>query len=176
MRKNIVIVGIVLLIIGVGLFFGGAQILAPHVKISTTQSTEVSLGNNLWRTNAITVNGTNYLIEDKSSSSSVYLVSASSLSSLNQSNLKTLGIAPSTHTSVSSKILYTFTVSSPGNYYIVSNSTSQPSNSVSVLNPDSIVGDAIILLAGGALGFIGFIILIIGLVLKKKLPPNPEQY
>jgi uncharacterized membrane protein len=176
MRKNLVIIGLILLITGVVLFFGGAQIVAPKVLLSSTPSPEVNMGNDLWHTNELSINGTNLLVEDQSSATSVYLISASAISGLNQSNLKTVGISPSTHTAVSGKTLYTFTVSNPGKYYIVTNSTSQPSNIVNVINPASIVGDAVILLLGGILGFVGFVILIIGLVLRKKVPPNPEEY
>ncbi|MCL4346271.1 MAG: hypothetical protein M1496_07970 [Candidatus Thermoplasmatota archaeon] len=176
MRKNIVIIGLILLVVGIALAVVGAQLVVPQAGINAKPSSEVSLGNNLWRTSEITLTSSTSIVEDQSSASSVYLVKASLISSVTQSNLKTIGVAPSSHTTASSENIFTFAVTSSGSYYLVSNSTSQPSNAISVINAASIIGPALVLLVGGGLAFVGLIILIVGLILRKKMPPNPEEY
>ncbi len=176
MRKNLVIIGLVLLIIGVAMLFGGASLLAPKININSAPVSEVSLGNNLWKSPAIQVNGTNYILTDKSSSSKVYLVPSADISMINSTNLAQYGISPLSHTSVSSNYILTYNVASAGTYYLITVSSTSPTNSYSVLDSSSLISTAIVSLLGLVVGFVGFIILIVGLFLKKKQPQNPEQY
>ncbi len=169
MRKKMAIVGAVILIAGVVMFFSvSAEILG-----STTVGNSLSkAGNGEWETPElnVTFGGEVTVI---SNSSDVALVPASDISTLTSSNIMNYSISPKSgaNTSAGSVSVYT---PPAGSYYFVSFSKSSPSITYTVLNS---AGTAIVYglleIAAVIMGIGGLIVLIVGVILKEK---NSNQF
>ena len=167
MRKNILIVGLVLLVIGIALI-GVSTFSLGHSSSATFSSSTVMIQGPNGDYHSQELNVTSGDVISVSTASKVYLIPASDLVVANQSNVNSFAISPLS--SSSSAVTYNDLT---GSYYVVVFSTSSPSVAYVVGNTGSLISAGIMIIIGGLLFFIGLIITIIGAVLKKK--PLPGQ-
>ncbi len=171
MRKNIVIIGLVLLIVGVALFYAGGDLGISGI---TTSPTFTEKGTSQWDSSSIQVSS-GQLIVLTSNDSKTYLVPGSDASSVTSSNVGSYEVNGTVSTT-SGVTTIEYTSISPGTYVIITFGTHQAKVSMIKKSIDSLLVSLLPVLLGGVLGFVGFIVLIVGLVMKKKqLPPNPEM-
>ena len=171
MRKKIVIIGLVLLIVGIALFYGGGVLGVKGLSASPTFK-ELKTGE--WNSTAVVVSSGELLVLT-SSTNQTYLVHSSDIGVVSKSNVKNYEIN-GTETTTGGVTTLEFTSITPGNYNIVAFGSKAPSVTLIKNSINSLLLELLPLIIGGVLGFVGFIVLIVGLVLRKKqLPPNQEM-
>ncbi|MEM0141088.1 MAG: hypothetical protein QXN66_03510 [Thermoplasmatales archaeon] len=165
MRKNWVIVGIALLIVGA--IMVSASLTQVERSFPFSQLNMTSTGNGYFISPAINVSQESEIII--SSSSTSYLIPSKDISLLNSTNIESYGMHPYLTEGNSSAFLGAsgvYYVAVPGNvtpvvrYGIVSSS----------LGPVVLYG--LLLIVGVILIIAGIVIAVIGLFLKKKAPLN----
>ena len=171
MRKKIAIIGVVLLIVGVAFF----AIATEGILSTTTASTQMLQQNTgEWASSEINISS-GYQLTMITNNTSFGVVPASDLSSVTNSNLQSLGISPKSETNQTSLgVVSTFSPAA-GSYYIIVFDKTMPSVTYTTATSlGSIVLYGILELVGIIVGIAGFIVLIVGLILKKK-NTNPEN-
>ena len=167
MRKKIAMTGLVLFVIGV-LLIAGFFLTGFSLPKATKTVSEVSAGE--WDTGLIlaTPNGTLAVVA--SSNSNYGLIPSSDLSQVTSTNLASLAIKPLSSTTIDSHLAVTYE-NLNGSYYFVMYSSSAPKITVTFIgNSDLSAAHGLLILTGGALSFIGLIVGIVGLVMRKKVP------
>ncbi len=171
MRKNIVIIGLILLIVGVALFYAGGDLGISGIATSPTFTEK---GTSKWESSSINVLSGQLLVLT-SNNSKTALIPSSDASVVTSSNVDKYEVNGST-TTTSGVTTIEYTSITPGTYVIVTFGTYQAKVTMIKKSIDSLLVSLLPVLLGGVLGFVGFIVLIVGLVLKKKqLPPNPDM-
>jgi hypothetical protein len=170
MRTKIAIIGLVLMVVGIALFFGGGELALGHT--SAPQTLTLAKGGE-WASSDINVSAGSLVIVT-SSTPNVYLVSSSNLGKLNDTNVGQYAIN-STKTTAAGETTIDFSNLTAGQYLTISTSAARPNISVVNEGLNSLITALLPFILGVVLGFVGFIILIVGLLLKKKLPKDPEQ-
>ncbi len=171
MRKNIVIIGLILLVIGVALFFGGGD-LGLHGLVKSETMTAVST--NEYQSSSFSVTAGSIVIITSHPASSLYIVHTSDASGVNSSNIAHYEVSGGTSNNTSGVTTLEFTSLTAGSYTVVSFSDQKTSVTLTNEVVSSLILSLIPTLLGLLLGFIGFIVLIVGLVLKRKNPPLPD--
>ncbi|MGC8663729.1 MAG: hypothetical protein ACP5SF_04285 [Thermoplasmata archaeon] len=159
MRKKIIGIGIVILLVGVVM-----------LSASSYESSQNTIMSNVWTSYysgeyvSQELNfTTDYILMYSFNETVSGVVSASSLSTLNKTNLKNFSIKPS----VVVDGIQTYELEN-GKYYIVVFSSSSPNITYTIINMDNIIIPSVLELVGVILAIVGIIIAIIGLLLKKK--------
>lgn len=164
MRRNILIIGLVLMVVGGGIAFAGSYSLTKNATISPSMN-EMSPG--MYVTPIIMTNGTASLIVSEVGANSG-LIKAADLSIVNSSNLKSIAIPA--NVSVSSSNYYE---GISGSFYYIQFSSTSPNIGYVLIHGNIYEYSALSLaILGGVIMFIaGIVIAIIGAILKKKEPP-----
>lgn len=171
MRKNIVIIGLILLIIGVALFYAGGDLGISGISTSPTFTEK---GTSQWDSSTIQVSS-GQLIVLTSNDSKTFLIPSNDVNLVTSSNVNNYEIN-GTATTTSGITTIEYTSITPGTYVVVTFGSHQAKVTMIKKSIDSLLVSLLPILLGGILGFVGFIVLIVGLVLKKKqLPPNPDM-
>ena len=169
MRKNIVIIGLVLLIAGVAIFYAGGDLGIRGISVPQTFTEK---GANQWDSSSIQIS-TGQLIVLTTNNSKTFLVPASDASVVTSNNITHYQIN-GTATTTSGVTTIEYTSLSPGAYVIVTFGAHSSKVSMIKETINTLLIKLLPILLGGVLGFVGFIVLIIGLVLRKKqLPQDP---
>lgn len=162
MKKTIVITGVVLLVIGVVVFFATSSEVEGH---SSVGSKMISKSSSEWASTEInTTSGTDVIITTNSNLS-LGLIPSSDIQSVSPANLHRYSVSPSSQNNASGEHITTFSVNS-GSYYVVTYSAPQPSLHYTVVHESHFVSVmdfanfiSIMVIAGG------FVITIIGVLL-----------
>lgn len=166
MRKRIALVGLVIFVVGV--ILAGVSLAGTYSLTHTSRTVnEVSTGE--WDSGEINVSSGGFLTVTTTATGNYGLVKASDLPSVNSAaNLSSLSVTSNSSTSAASHQILTYH-NINGSYYFVVFSSSSPSILIAYITDfSSEVVYALLLVPGGALAFIGFIVGIIGVILKKK--------
>ncbi len=169
MNKKILMIGLVLLIVGAALFFGG--IYSSDTTLSNYSHSEFTLiNNNEHISSNITVKSGYYIIIEGATNTSG-LVKTSELSKVNATDFSSMVIKPSEH--ISSESIY-LGLSSGAYTYVVFGSTS----SIKYINAPgfSIEVGGVLVVVGIILGVIGLIIMIFGAIKKEPKHPSSDPY
>jgi len=170
MRKKIAVIGLVILIVGIALAVGGIQEdkSLVHTTVKTDPYNTTTTG---YMTDNITVSH-GYEVLVISSDTHSGLIKASNLPKAdNITNLEHYEITPTSH--ASDEMIYTGLPA--GTYVFIAFNTSMPVITYEYASLTTMEIGGSLLVIGGIAAFVGFIILIIGLVLKKKKPENPVE-
>lgn len=173
MRKRLLLIGVIILIIGVA--FSVAGFVGEHnlVPISSQTMTQTSSG--IWASSSLNVKSGSVL-EVTSSSNSTYLVNTSDAGQVDASNIAKYEIHPLTTTTADSLHILEYDNIS-GSFTVVSTSSSKPTVTTTLIaNIGMVAVLGLLLIIGVVLAIAGFIIAIIGAVLKPKNPPVNETY
>lgn len=170
MRKKLVIIGAVVLIIGVVLFFAVSEELLATSNVGQIQT---GAGSGEWKSPMLNVTSGGQVTLISSSASSA-LIPASDLSKVTSSNLASYALK----TSSGFKNLSVGTVSvympPAGSYYIVTFSSTAPTLTYTVVNSASLtVVLGLLEIVAIVMGIAGLIVLIVGAVLKEKHREDP---
>ncbi len=169
MRKKIAVIGLVILIVGIAMAAGGyyeTSTVALHTTVKTDPYNKT-----ISMTDNITVSS-GYEVIIISNYTHEGLIKASDLKNAdNITNLEHYEIKPTTHTSDDR----VYTDLPAGTYVFIASSTSTPSISYEYASLTTIEIGGSLLVIGAIAAFVGFIVLIVGLVLKKKEPKNPVE-
>ncbi|OWP57444.1 MAG: hypothetical protein B2I17_00590 [Thermoplasmatales archaeon B_DKE] len=167
MRKKIALIGVIVLVIGVVLVAAG---LAGTLSMTKTYTHSTEISSTEWTTSEINMTSGGLLTVTGATGSDTGLVTSADLSSVNSSNIASYAVAPNNtvHGTV------TFEGLSGHYYYVVFSSSSPSISAVYINNIGNEVVYAAMLVPGGVLAFIGFVVAIIGVILKKK-PQGPPQ-
>lgn len=173
MRKKIVMIGLIIFVVGVVLFFGGGD-LGLHGLVKTETMTESSTG--VYQSPSFTVLSGNLTIVTSEPGTTLYIIHSSDSYLVNASNVKQYAITGGTTSNTSGVSTLAFTSMSAGTYTIVSVSTSNAIAKITLTNEadSSLIFSLLPTILGIMLGFVGFVMLIIGLILKNKTPPLPD--
>jgi len=170
MRKKIAVIGLVILIVGIALAAGGyyeTTSVGLHSAVKTDPY-NITTG---YMTNNVTVSS-GYEVIMISNDTHAGLIKVSDLSKANNiTNLEHYEITPTSHTS-NDRI---YTDLAAGTYVFIAFNTSMPVITYEYAPLTTIEVGGSLLVIGGIAAFVGFIVLIIGLVLKKKKPENPVE-
>jgi len=169
MRKNIVIIGVTIFVLGIAMFAGG-DYLVTHYTVTGTALTEINPG---IFGHEISISSPSLLTVD-STFSSIYLISSANMTGLNASNAASRAISPLTTTSVSSEHVWAYDLTTAGSYYIIALNSTAPAIAYSYI-PLSYSYLSVVTLIGIVLIIVGIIVAIIGLILKKKKIPEEPQ-
>ncbi len=162
MRKNIVVIGLILLVIGI-VMVGVESVSIEHSGASTlsTQTTMIPSPNGEYHSNLLSVNKNQ--IVTVVTNSKAYLIPASDISIVNESNVNNYAISPFTSSSTE-----TIFENLNGSYYVVVFSNSTPAVTYMVGNISSLIGAGVFIVIGGLLFIVGIVVIIIGAILKPK--------
>lgn len=166
MRRKIFVIGLVLLVVGVGIFFGAVYAATSLTHVSTTLK-ESSSGE--WISGQLNTTGTSSIVV-VTSTGNFGVVPAGDISSVNASNIGHYAISPnetigSLHTAVYSDY--------SGQYVLVAFGASQPTVEYSVIaNFADELELGLLFLIAVSMAIAGFVIAIIGALMKPK--PLPE--
>ncbi|KAA8922104.1 hypothetical protein [Thermoplasma sp.] len=169
MRKNIVIIGAVIFVIGIAMFAGGDYLLG-HYTVTGTALSQISTG---IYGHEINISSPSLLTVD-STFSSIYLISSANMTGLNATNAASRAISPLTTTSVSSEHVWAYDLTTAGSYYIIVINGTAPAITYSYI-PLSYSYLSFITVIGIVLIIVGIIVAIIGLILKQKKTPEEPQ-
>lgn len=165
MRKKIALTGLVLFVIGILLI---AAFFLTGFALPQTSRTVNQVSSGEWESGLIEASPNVTLAVVTGTSSNYGLIPASDLISVNSTNLASYAVKPVSSTDVDSHLALAYRDLN-GPYYFVEYSSSAPTISVTfVSNSDFSAGHGLLILAGGVLAFIGFIVGIVGAVLRKK--------
>lgn len=171
MRKKIAIAGAIVLIVGIAIFGVSLQQTFANTTVGTQMSQH---SNGEWASNEINISSGNKLTLI-TNASDFGVIPAKDLSSLTSGNLNSYELTPTGNTSTSSGSVYVYSPNS-GSYYIVAFAGSSPSVTYTTASSlGAVAAYGIFLIVGVILGFAGFIVLIVGLVLKRKDNPLHQQ-
>ncbi|MDP8012116.1 MAG: hypothetical protein RAK23_04790 [Thermoplasmata archaeon] len=159
MRKNIVIIGVILLILGVIMFGASSYKISQNIEKGSIWH---QYKNNEYISEELNFSSDYALIYSYNLTNSGVIYSIT-LNLVNNTNLKDYVIKP---TVVENNML-TYDLK-PGNYYIVIFSRSSPNVTYTFIDLDKVVLTSLLELFGIILAVIGIIVAIIGLILKKK--------
>ncbi len=168
MNKRIFLIGLILLVLGAALFFGG--IYSSDATLSSYSHNEFTLQtNNEHISENMSVTPGYYIIIEGAAGTSG-LVKTSQLNKVNATDFSSMAIKPSE--SVSGENIY-IGLSSGGYTYVVFGNTS----SVKYINApaSSIELSGALVVIGVISGMAGLIVMIVG-VIKKTKPKNPDPY
>ena len=157
MRKQIIIVGVILLVIGIAILALGVY---GESRASTILRTFNQQQTGEYVSDQITANSSVSIVV-KSPSSNGGLISAQDLNVVNSSNISSYTVP---YNSTAAGNLYR---GLNGNYYYVVFSSTSP-NTVIVIAPPVVAEYGVLAIAGIVVAVIGVIIAIIGAVLKPK--------
>lgn len=166
MRKNIVLIGLVLLIVGVAII--GVS-LYEMSALSDINSSLTQVSSNEWRSDVINVNSSGVLTITTSETSGFGLIPASDLSAVTASNLANYAVGYDTSTTSGSQNAFVYDQLS-GQYYFVIFSSSTPTMTYLFLTAEGEIF-AELLIVGAGVAFVGLIMAIVGAILKKKAEP-----
>lgn len=163
MRKKLLVVGLVMLVVGVGVFFISTYEAGGLTHVSTTMNATSS---GEWVSAPLNSTSTSSIVVVVTSGGTYGVIPVSDLASVGPTNLSTYALAASASVSASHTSVYN---GHSGEYYLVVFSSSQPTVRYTVIGSLSQVAIfGVMVLAGGAIAFIGFILAIVGAVLKPK--------
>ncbi|MCL4447471.1 MAG: hypothetical protein M1556_05995 [Candidatus Thermoplasmatota archaeon] len=168
MRKNLLIIGIVLLVVGVAMA-GISTVEAAHSvssSIGGAGNTMYPGTNGDYYSNNLNVStGDEVLVV---SNIHAYLIPSSDISTVNSGNVGSYAISPST--SAGNTSTYTGLL---GSFYVVTFGTSSPSVSYAVVSGGlgHLIITGLLVLGGAFLAIAGIVIAIIGALLKPKNRP-----
>ncbi len=172
MRKKIAVIGLVILIVGIAMAAGGyyettsvlSHDLHTTVKAYNTTDNEYITGNMSISSGYELIVISNYTHEG--------LIKSSDLSKVNNNTtLAHYVITPTT----SAADDHVYTGLAAGTYLFVAFNTSTPVIGYEYAPLTTIELGGALLIIGAIAAFIGFIVLIVGLVLRKKEPKNPVE-
>ncbi|MEM0135878.1 MAG: hypothetical protein QXU18_11770 [Thermoplasmatales archaeon] len=170
MRKKVMLAGAILLLIGIAFMAMSSPLLSNYSGAGMHYS------NNYFISDPIKLNSSDVLSVE--SSSTLYLVSQSSVSKITHTDISSLQVTPSTHTSIGGITTETWSLLN-GTYFLVSFNSSSTSTRFSIITSSSqpkIFEYALVTFLGIILFFAGAFALFVGLILKKKIPPSlPEE-
>ena len=173
MRKNLLIIGLILLVIGVIVAgFSTYEVTGGAVRsISGAGNIMKAVTNGDFYSNTLNVSPDYELIVV--SSVQAYLIPSQDLNSVNSANVAGFAITPSTH-SASSTNTYVY-IGLNGSYVVVTFGSTPPSTmDYAVLKSgglSQLVIFGLLLIIGVLLAIVGIIVVIIGAVLKPKNRP-----
>lgn len=168
MRKNILIIGLVLLVVGI-VMAGASAFEAAHSasgSISGASTSMLQCTNGGYHSELLNVSSGEEVIVV--ANQHAYLIPSEDLGTVTSGNVAGFAVAPSTsvgNTSTYSNI--------PGSYYIVTIGTSPPSVDYAVVSGGlgNLIVTGLLVLVGVFLAIAGIIVAIIGAVLKPKNKP-----
>ncbi len=172
MRKKIALVGLVVLIIGIAMAAGGyyettstlSHDLHTAVKSDPSNKTE-------YITNNMTMSS-GYELIVTSNSTHEGLIKASDLSKVNSNASLGHYLIKPTSSAAGAEV---YTGLAAGTYVFVAFNNTTPAIGYEYASLTALQLGGSLIVIGAIAAFIGFIILIVGLVLKKKEPKNPAE-
>jgi hypothetical protein len=165
MRKKIALIGLVIFLVGIVL--AGVS-LAGTYSLTHTSGTVNAVTSGEWDSGEINVTSGGLLTVTTSVSSNYGLVKAADISSVSATTLGSYALSSNTSTSAASHQILTYQDLN-GSYYFVVFSSFSPSILIAYITDFSQeVVYALMLLPGGAMAVIGFIVGIVGVILKRK--------
>ncbi|MEM0156346.1 MAG: hypothetical protein QW597_07100 [Thermoplasmataceae archaeon] len=165
MRKKIALIGLAIFVVGIVLV--GVS-LAGTFSLTHTNGTVNIVTTGEWDSGEINVSSGGLLTVTTSASTNYGLVKAADLSSVSPTTLSSIAVKSNTSTSAASHQILTYQGLN-GSYYFVVFASSTPSILIAYITDFSQeIVYALILLPGGAMAVIGFIVGIVGVILKKK--------
>jgi hypothetical protein len=173
MRKKMALAGLILLIIGVVLFFGGGD-LGLHGIVKTETMTQTSSG--IYQSTSFTVVTGNVTIVTSDPASGIYIVHTSDAHLVDASNIAQYALMHGIISNTSGVGTLTFTSMMGGTYTIISITNSSTSPHITLTNESegSLLFSLLPTILGMLFGFVGLIVLIVGLILKTKRPALPD--
>jgi len=169
MRKKIAVIGLVILIVGIAMAAGGYY-ETTSVGLHTAVTPD-KFNSSAYMTNNVIVSA-GYEVIMIANYTHEGLIKASDLSKVNNiTNLEHYEITPTSHTS-DDRI---YTDLPAGTYVFIAFTNNSAVIGYEYAPLTTIEIGASLLVIGGIAAFVGFIVLIIGLVLKKKEPENPVE-
>ncbi len=171
MRKKIAVIGLVLLVAGVAIFFAGGSLGIRGLINDETMSAK---GSGEFMSPVFNVSSGELVLITSNPASSIYLIPSADASIVNSSNVGNYKVAGGTYANNSGVTTIEYTSISSGTYNIVSFTSSSPKVTLTKEPVNSLLVALLPTIIGGIMAFAGFIVLIIGLVLRRKEPPMPD--
>jgi hypothetical protein len=165
MRKQIMLTGLILLIIGAGM-----AIISYHevYQGTITASSFTNPSGSEWISNSLNVTNDS-TISVIGNGSDFYLVKTSDLSDINQTNVQSLAIKPSANLSIAGRTDKEY-FNLTGPYSVVYFGAKDPAILYEVIpSSGNVVSYGLLLISGGVLALAGIIVIIVGAILKRKI-------